>query len=217
LHNENVEQKMPDGFEAMWRLGLMPAHDVERFGDGFRLADTQYRTGLGLFTEYWLPGAAAALKGGLVNEIAIIGGLEERYPEEEISRAEVVRHLMIKEHGVDERRVTAHISAPHTEGNIEVAQALLKKRGLWPGQYVLLLTSWHIWRATRLFRRANLIPPYICTEELWRLNACDEQDLEYRDEALERLFNQPGYARRLAREMRGLGHELTGAYVPGKC
>jgi hypothetical protein len=78
---------MPDGSSRIWRLGILPAHDVERLPSGkFRLADHQCRTGLGLFTDYWLDGAALALKQGLVEQIAIIGGYEERYPDENVSR-----------------------------------------------------------------------------------------------------------------------------------
>jgi len=194
----------------------MPAHDVERLPDGsFRLAETQYRTGLGLFTDYWLAGAAVALKRDLVQEIAIIGGEEERPDCVRVSRAHIARKLMILHHGSGEDQITAHKSKPHTEGNVEVALKIIEDRKLFPGDYVLLLTTWHIPRALRLFRAAGLIPPFLCTEELWRLDAVDEQELEERDHILEQLFRRPGYAQRLAREVRGLSHELIGTYFSG--
>src|SRR4051812_35948577 len=103
---------MPDGSSRIWRLGILPAHDVERLPSGeFRLATKQFRTGLGLFTDYWLEGAAAALRQGLVEEIAVIGGCEERYPGENVSRPDIIRLLLI-ERGVQSERVRAYVSPP---------------------------------------------------------------------------------------------------------
>jgi hypothetical protein len=113
-------------FHVQTAFGL--AFDVEKTSDrpsGFKPARVDFTVGRELYGELRLSGFAAALECGFTQKLIIVGGLEARYPDENVGRAVAIRQMLIEDFGADAHRVDTLLSPANTAGNVAAIKKAL--------------------------------------------------------------------------------------------
>src|SRR5262249_51819065 len=145
-------------------VGFALSCDIEKSNtrrSGYKPAPVNLRFQTPLFGELRLQGFAAAIEGNFVETLIIIGGAEDRYPAEQISRPRAIKANVERDYGADALRVYCILSEPNTAGNAISIRAALSEMRLAPGDCALLSSHYHLPRAWfELLQRGitNMVP-----------------------------------------------------------
>jgi hypothetical protein len=195
-------------------LGL--AFDVEKASSpsGFKPARFDQGAQKELFADVRLLGFAAALKSGLAQRIIIAGGDEGRYKGEEpvINRAEAIRLMLIRDHGIDPELVTAYASRSNTGGNIAIfAEKIVASRQA-ISSFALMSNLYHLPRAMVDLAAAGFSEVIPVPAEAAILFQHPKDQIDPVKSEIIRMLGEGPLAERVAEEAAGIADKLRGSY-----
>lgn len=198
------------------KVAFLLALDVEYGKNGeWCIAETHYGTGLSQFGEPWIHGVHAVLEKGLAEKLVIVGGVEQRYPDESTPRPNIIKHILTKG-GADPERIECLLSQPNTVGNAIAIREWLDLNSRFVGDdYIVVCAYWHVARASLDLYGQHINAPIFPAEAVM-LASADREDQEAerfllcRD--LRSAWGGSALAERAVAECNGIADKLTGRY-----
>ncbi|MGE5541092.1 MAG: ElyC/SanA/YdcF family protein [Bacillota bacterium] len=165
--------------------------DITGDGQSFELADTD--TGGVLLGSWRLRAAKRMLEEQKAQKIVVVGYHDEQFTD--MSRAEVLRTMLVNEHGVDASLVEAVTQeAPGTKGNVEQICAYISAHHLNASECAVLSNFYHLPRAMALFAQYGVTIAPVAAEALF------PEEIE----EIVHEYSTHAFSERLASELRGL-------------
>lgn len=126
--------------------------EVEKYDvapSGYRLVNVQRTTGAQLYAHERFAGVAALTRLGIVAELCIVGGDEDRYPGSGITRPAISKIILEREMGAV-GEITTIETGPHTVTR-DSARRVRDRIGGMNGAHMLVTSWYHALRARQLF------------------------------------------------------------------
>jgi len=190
---------------------ICPISDDPRLAQA-RMADRHLQSGLMQFSDVWLPGVAAVLTTNLAKKVVVVGGYEARYPNEKVSRPEVIKALLQVKHTVDPARVECAVSAPNTIGNAETITTWIEREKPMERDGIVISAYWHCARAALDIMQQGIVMPVIPAEAVWLASSRSMAERNAIRRELVAGLGFGDFAERVAGECNGIADKLTSVY-----
>jgi hypothetical protein len=207
---------MSTGLTVQARTAFGLACDVQKAAgkrSGFEPAEGDLRSGVKLFGDLRVMGFAAALQTGFADKLVVVGGIEARYRDEHIGRADAIRQMLIDDFGVAPGRVEALTSEPNSMGNLTAIMAEMDRRKLAAADCALISSAYHLPRASLdLVTSGGAALRLFPAEAFWLLGSASGEERAARKAQLVAGFGGGALAERLAAELNGIADMIGGNY-----
>ncbi len=165
---------------------------------GFRTRVVGVSDGLHLFAHWRILAAAKLFKDGSINELVITGGRDKVHG----PRGEVMKKILVVEHGVPEEKIRFLVSEPNTAGNA----ALIKQDSAEASVVHVMTNAYHAMRTCDFLADQGLVVRSVPAESVMWDSHQTEIEADYRS---------PEMLARQMSEVKGLRDVLENSYKPG--
>jgi len=186
------------------------AFDIERVpttASGFRPAQFDLGAAKDLFGDIRLEGFASLIRLGFAQNLTVVGGDEGRYKNDNpVNRADAIRLMLVKDHGLGENMISSFPSRSNTGGNVAIIKRLTE--GADAASVCVVSNLYHLPRAALDLSAAGLQVPLYPAEAFILM-----ENPSRKNELVERLGDE-SLAERYMEEAQGVADKLLGKYKP---